>query len=330
MKISLFCKKVEADKGVYFNSLHDAFKKFDFDVESILTPWYLGYVPPKIFFRNLKFNGDVIHTSEDVGFVVDKKSKPLVTTLFHCALDPTYQKYTTNLQKIYHKLFVKKYIEKSLKNADAVVALSKHSKESIEKIFNCGDVKVIYPGIDAEKFKPIKINCRSDKIKILFAGNLVKRKGADLLPKIMNELDDRFVLYHTTGLRTKKIFQSNRIISLGNLSLSNLIKAYNDCDIFLSPSRLESFGLSVAEAMACEKPVVATDCSSLPELVIDGKGGFLCEMDNINEFVEKIRILGEDEKLRKNMGRFNRKKVLNDFPIKKMVDSYVKIYKNLT
>lgn len=330
MKISLFCKKVEAGGGVYFNSLYNTLKKLNLDVESILTPRYLGYVPPKVFFKNLKFNGDIIHTSEDVGFVVDKKSKPIVTTLFHCVLDPAYQKYTTNLQKIYHKFFVKKYVEKSLKNADSIIALSEHSKESIKKIFGYENVKVIYPGIDIEKFKPIKKDNNSgDKTKLLFVGNLIKRKGIDLLPKIMKELGDDFVLYHTSGLRTKKVFSEKNIISLGNLSVDNLIKAYNDCDIFLSPSRLESFGLSVAEAMACGKPVVTTNYSSLPELVIDGKGGFLCKMDDIKEFAEKIKYLAKDEYLMKRMGKFNRKKVLNDFSSEKMGKNYIKIYKSL-
>ena len=104
---------------------------------------------------------------------------------------------------------------------------------------------------------------------------------------------------------------------------------YNDCDIFLSPSRLESFGLSVAEAMACGKPVVTTNYSSLPELVIDGKGGFLCKMDDIKEFAEKIKYLAKDEYLMKRMGKFNRKKVLNDFSSEKMGKNYIKIYKSL-
>ena len=81
--------------------------------------------------------------------------------------------------------------------------------------------------------------------------------------------------------------------------------------------------------MACERPIVATNYSSIPELVIDGKGGFLCEMDNVDDFVDKIGILSKDENLRKKMGIFNRKKVLRDFSIEKMGKSYIKIYKDL-
>lgn len=60
---------------------------------------------------------------------------------------------------------------------------------------------------------------------------------------------------------------------------------YNFCDILLLPSCREGFGYAVAEAMACGKPVICTNSSSLPELVMEGKGGFLCEQDNIEDFV---------------------------------------------
>ena len=51
---------------------------------------------------------------------------------------------------------------------------------------------------------------------------------------------------------------------------------YGSMDILLMPSVREGFGLSIAEAMACGLPVVATNCSAIPELIDDGKGGFLC------------------------------------------------------
>ena len=91
----------------------------------------------------------------------------------------------------------------------------------------------------------------------------------------------------------------------------------------------EGFGLSVAEAMACGKPVVTTNGSSLPELVIDEKGGFLCEMDNVKEFAESIRIIAEDASLRREMGIFNRNRVEKKFTLDRMVKEYIKVYKKL-
>jgi len=81
--------------------------------------------------------------------------------------------------------------------------------------------------------------------------------------------------------------------------------------------------------MACAKPVVSTNCSSIPELIIDKKGGFLCEVDNIDEIVEKIRILAADSSLRKEMGRFNRERVERHFTLKQMAENYLKLYQEV-
>jgi N-acetyl-alpha-D-glucosaminyl L-malate synthase BshA len=53
-------------------------------------------------------------------------------------------------------------------------------------------------------------------------------------------------------------------------------------DLFLLPSSQESFGMAALEAMACEVPVVASRIGGLPELIDDGKTGFLCAMDDID------------------------------------------------
>jgi len=68
--------------------------------------------------------------------------------------------------------------------------------------------------------------------------------------------------------------------------------------------------------------VVATNCSSLPELVDEGKGGFLCGLGDVNEFAAKINLLAENEGLRREMGDYNRDKVERFFTLKRMVAEY--------
>jgi glycosyltransferase involved in cell wall biosynthesis len=145
----------------------------------------------------------------------------------------------------------------------------------------------------------------------------------------MDLLGDEYILFIASGTRGGFNLGRNTIRNLGNLSLSELIALYNLCDIFLFPSRLEGFGLSVAEAMACGKPVVATNGSSLPELVVDGKGGFLCEMNNVGDFADRIQYLVEQEQEQRVMGAFNRQQVMEHFEIKRMVRQYIDLYRSL-
>ncbi len=316
--------------NVYFNNLIKALSKYaNTEIVKVTLPSLRGYIPPsfKFLIKKEKRNCDIVHTNENIGFSVKLKSKPLVVTAHHSVFDPIFQKYTTKLQKIYHYLFLHRYMKKSFKRADVVIAVSNNTKNEIIKEFKIDNIVRIYNGIDTDFFKPLKlINSNKEKrIKLLFVGSLIKRKGVDLLPKIMEKLGDNFILYHTGTKR----FENPNIIPIGKLDNKSLIEWYNSCDIFLFPTRLEGFGLCVAEAMACEKPIITTNCSSLPELVVDGKGGFLCEKDNINDFTEKILSLSQDENLRREMGKFNRERIINNFSIEQMAREHYDLYSNL-
>lgn len=105
--------------------------------------------------------------------------------------------------------------------------------------------------------------------------------------------------------------------------------AYNLCDIFLIPSRLEGLSLSTLEAMSCGKPVIASNCSSFPELIFDGKGGLLFGRDDVMDAVQKIRYLAGESELIKQMGQYNRKRTLEQFTLEQMTQQYLKIYQKL-
>jgi len=334
MKIGFINPKSYTSGGsVYIDYLINGLKKQGVDtvlVEYPINKYGIVVKKPCINLKKLK-NCDVLHLLAEHAFLFKRIKKRKVTTVYHLVFNEKYLKHASFAQKIYYAAFLKKYIQKSLNTVNRVIAMSDYTKESTIKIFGERDVKRIYPGIDTKKFKPQEKDRNDNKIRLLFVGNLIKRKGVDLLPRIMNELGDRYILYYTTGLRTGNILRHKKMLPLGKLRQSSgeLIDEYNKCDIFLFPTRLEGFGYAVAEAMACAKPVVTTNCSSLPELIVNGKGGFLCEMDNVDDFVAKIKILGADENLRKRMGEFNRKRVLKKFTLERSVKEHIKFYKQL-
>ena len=209
-----------------------------------------------------------------------KEEVPLVVTEHHVIDDPAFNPYKTIPQKIYHR-WIYHCERKSLKVADAVICVSRFTAKRLEEVYDYHNASVIYNGIDTTTFLPKPVtrsawNIPDNRVILFFAGNLSKRKGGDLLPKIMKVLGDDFLLLVSSGQKETSVEGAGNILNLGKLSLEQLVEVYNLCDIFLSPSRLEGFGLSIAEAMSCGKPVVATNCSAIPELVVDGKGGFLC------------------------------------------------------
>ncbi|HOH18628.1 MAG TPA: glycosyltransferase family 4 protein, partial [Bacilli bacterium] len=97
----------------------------------------------------------------------------------------------------------------------------------------------------------------------------------------------------------------------------------------LFPTVREGFGLAAAEAMACGLPVVATDCSSLPELIDEGNGGFLCPLGDVDAFTYKINLLAENPQLRREMGEYNRAKVEKMFTLERMVNQYKELFEEV-
>lgn len=290
------------------------------------------FIPALAYLLPVVTGYDIIHSNTWNGFVFREKC-PLVVTEHHVIHDPAYSPYKTIPQKIYHR-WIYHCEQTSLKVADAVTCDCEYTQRKLKEVFGYSDAHLVYVGIDENLFRPNIINRNeqeipTEKTVLFFAGNLSIRKGADLLPAIMKQLGEDYLLLVASGQKQGSIMGCKNIINLGRLTLQQLVDTYNLCDIFLSSSRLEGFGLSIAEAMACGKPVVATNCTSIPELVVDERGGSLCQMNDVKDFAEKIQFIASDEDLRRAMGLFNRRRVEDMFTIERMTKGYLDIYRSL-
>nr|WP_284047716.1 glycosyltransferase [Halomonas gemina] len=97
------------------------------------------------------------------------------------------------------------------------------------------------------------------------------------------------------------------------------------CDVFVLPSAWEGFGLVVAEAMACERPVVATDCGGVREVV--GEDGFLVPpRDNTALAAAMERVLRLSPEEREQLGSASRERVMARFSLDVMADRYLAVY----
>jgi glycosyltransferase involved in cell wall biosynthesis len=92
------------------------------------------------------------------------------------------------------------------------------------------------------------------------------------------------------------------------------------------PSGSETFGLAALEAMACNVPVVASNIGGLPELVIHGETGFLCPLNNVDAFSERVRQIITNDDLQNSMGLAARKRAVDFFATERIIPMYMSFY----
>ena len=158
------------------------------------------------------------------------------------------------------------------------------------------------------------------KVVALFLGGLKERKNLffllDLWREVVRAREDVSLVVAGSGpllaplkRHTVKLGLERRVVFVGYVPESAKVDYYNLADLLLFPSALEGFGLTVAEAMSCELPVVVSDRGSLPELVVNGEGGFLVDPSDREAFVRKALLLCADPMLRKKLGAANGERV---------------------
>jgi glycosyltransferase involved in cell wall biosynthesis len=281
---------------------------------------------------------DLVQGRSRVGFALRAPGKPLVTTVHHLTSDPELQPYSSLQQRLFYRLVESRYDGWSIRAADAVVCVSRYTQQQVELRYGRRDTLLIYDGMDSEVFVPPPGMARSDqglpprpeRIRLLFIGNRTRRKGFDLLPRIMDALPDDYVLYYNGGFQdTGALPRHPRMVNIGRPDLAGLVAAYQSCDILLFPSRLEGFGIAPAEAMLCGRPVVTTDISALPEVVDHGQNGFLCPRNDVAAYAARVRELGEDAAMRRRFGEHGRDKVARMFGYKQLGQGFVRLYQRL-
>jgi glycosyltransferase involved in cell wall biosynthesis len=119
----------------------------------------------------------------------------------------------------------------------------------------------------------------------------------------------------------------NRIVFAGHHT--DIPATLSAIDVMAFPSKLETFGLAAAEAMAMEKPVVTYAVGGLPEVLDDNVTGFLVEKNNLNAFYEKISILYNNMDRRKSFSLNSRQKITNNFSYQQTTNRIIELYDSI-
>jgi phosphatidylinositol alpha 1,6-mannosyltransferase len=168
-------------------------------------------------------------------------------------------------------------------------------------------------GIDTQLFHPSKRQRTDDGLVVGFVGRLMPEKNLRLLPRVEEALrtaglrDCRFVLVGEGGEREWLSRHLNRAEFTGVLKGEPLARAYADMDIFAFPSRTDTFGNVVQEAMASGVPAVVTDVGGPRFIVRDGISGAVASSDE--EFCTNVVRLAKDEAHRRQLATAARKQV---------------------
>lgn len=332
MKISFPFTFAGSGSDVWTYNIAEQLKINGIDTEVTVFPKHFQYYPYLLKSQYDAKDADIVHTNSWTSLGFMDNDCPHVATEHLVVHDPAVSPYKNFAQKVFHSI-VFQHEKKAFEKVSGITAVSQYSADRVTEYFN-QPAQAIHNGVDTLKFFKKDPDQQLDprgngKIKLLFVGNFSRRKGADLLPQIMQKLGPSFVLFTTTGLQEKKVTEASNIFSIGKKNQQELLEYYNYCDIFLFPTRLEGLSLTALEAMSCGMPLVTTDCFSMPELVLDGQGGYLCEKDNVEQFVESVRKIADMKDRGQPMGIFNRERVENSFSLELMTNKYIALYESL-
>jgi glycogen synthase len=244
------------------------------------------------------------------------------------------------------------WLEKTaIEMADAVIAVSKETREDILQHFDVNESKVpvIYNGIDPDEYVPTespevlgKYGINPDKPFVLFVGRITRQKGIIHLVNAIQHLDPDTQVVLCAGApdtpniatemsqavdRAREGFDGDIIWIQEMISTEVKIALYSHARVFCCPSIYEPFGIINLEAMACETPVVASKVGGMKEIIIPGETGTLVPLQQQTEspfeatepdaFAKDlgaaINELVQDEERCDAMGKAGRQRVLDTF-----------------
>lgn len=227
------------------------------------------------------------------------------------------------LIRIFRKLIIKK--------AQVITAISKYLADYSGKINKKARIVIIPNGVDLNKFKFIT---HEFKKTIITASRLVEKNGvADLIEafKILNDSSAKLVIVgdgQLAGNLKSRAQGFENISFVGTAPHEKLPEYLSSADIFVRPSFSEGLGTAFLEAMAVGLPVIGTRVGGIIDFIVDGETGLYCEVNNPEDLASKIKLLFNDESLRKKLIENGRKLVEEKYNWDKISLQYEDIYSN--
>jgi len=231
----------------------------------------------------------------------------------------------------------KRLVEKCFDKCKYLVVLSEEGKDNLRV------VKTKTPKIVIENYSTIHKEClkrknHNDK-NILFLGFITELKGCFDVPEIAKKVIEqnnhvKFILAGSGEIEKLQGIIMEKSISqyfsfTGWVKKAEKENLLENADIFLLPSYTEAMPMSILEAMGYGLPIVTTNVGGIPQLVEEGKNGYMTKPGNIDGFVKAIlELIGNDE-LIYDMGKESIEKANGMYSLEKHIEKVCTLYKNV-
>ena len=245
--------------------------------------------------------------------------------------------------------WLNKFHEKrALQKADSLLSVSQFTADKTNEVFGLNKKFTIIPNlIDSDLFKGNNQEVFSEK-SILYFGSLIRKKGLLELPLIFNKVieknpDAKLILVgkdvpdiisgnSSTWQMMQDLFSDQAIKNveyIPSVPYTEIKEKIQKATVCVFPSFAEAFPVSWLEAMAMEKPIVASNIGWASEMIDEGKNGFLVHPMNHDTFSKRICSFLENRELCLKTGIAARKKVKDFFDIKVLAQQNIEFYKSV-
>ena len=239
----------------------------------------------------------------------------------------------TSPQKRLSFLKNQRFAKTCFNNASVILPISKYLENVVRKNITGKRVE-LFPadGRDPLEWNQIPgMNLKHPCVGLLQGMNVWgKTRELLTLTKVMKELPDVTFYFAGDGSYRNKIIPKlenfKNFVWLGSLEYPIEVKKFfSEIDIYLLLSGMEGLGQTIIEALLMEKPVIATNTGGIPELIEDGKTGFLIETGNHEDLIKKINQIFAQPVKANNMGSEGKKIIKENFSWDKIAKKFVLI-----
>lgn len=250
-----------------------------------------------------------------------------------------------NVGKI-HRIVADFCESQTLKKSDLCYAVSeyvatweivkKHASNLYGFIYNFFDYGHAPKTRDSESIRK-KLNIPSNAVVVISTGRIILEKGFGTLRDIIkcgNRWDNIYFLIVGDGNFRKEMENDLKSTSLADRVLflgyrNDVSDLLDESDIYLSCTWHETFGNSIIEGSFHGLPVIASNVGGVPEIVADGKSGFLVDKENIKGFIDKLSLLSSNPDLRNKMGVYGKEYVERKFDRASIEQKLNNMYKTM-